>query len=103
MSPRDRWSRRPWIAAIILVVVAGFTVLISGQQAGQLTNPTHGLKVPILSHGHQESLEDIQGLPDDWTYHHLVFSNPGTEEEAIRNGTHERWLKVVNLDRYDLA
>ena len=100
MSPRDRWSRRPWIAAIILVVVAGFTVLISGQQAGQLTNPTHGLKVPILSHGHQESLEDIQGLPDDWTYHHLVFSNPGTEEEAIRNGTHERWLKVVNDPRY---
>ena len=100
MSPKDRWSRRPWIAAIILVVFAGFTVLISGQQGGQLTNPTHGLKVPILSHGNQESPEDIQGLPDDWTYHHLVFSNPGTEEEASRNGTHERWLKVVNDPRY---
>jgi len=65
-----------------------------------MANPANSLQVPILSHGHQDSPEDIQGLPDDWTHHHLVFSNPGTEEEAILNGTHERWLKVVNDPRY---
>jgi hypothetical protein len=100
MSPKNRWLRRPWIVAIIFVVVAGFAVLIFGQQGGRMANPTNSLQVPILSHGHQESPEDIQGLPDDWTHHHLVFSNPGTEEEAIQNGTHERWLKVVNDPRY---
>ncbi len=102
MSPKNRWFRRPWIAAIIFVMVAGFTVLISGQQGGQMANPTNSLQVPILSHGPQEGPEDIHGLPDDWTHHHLVFSNPGTEEEAIQNGTHERWLKVVNDPRYIL-
>ena len=42
----------------------------------------------------------ITGVPDDWSHHHLVFSDPGTEDEAIRNGTHEEWLRVVNDPRY---
>ena len=42
----------------------------------------------------------VSGLADDWTHHHLIFSNPGTEEEAIRKGTHERWLKTANDPRY---
>jgi hypothetical protein len=42
----------------------------------------------------------VTGLPDDWTYRHLIFSNPGTEKEAIRNGTHERWLRIVNDPRF---
>ena len=46
--------------------------------------------------------KDVQasGIPEDWTHHHAVFSNPGTEEEAIRNGTHEQWLKIVTDPRY---
>src|ERR1019366_7198884 len=35
-------------------------------------------------------------------HHHLVFSNPGTEEDAIANGTHDRWLSIVNDPRYIL-
>jgi hypothetical protein len=42
----------------------------------------------------------ITGLPDDWTHHHLVFSNPGTEEDAYQKGRHDQWLKVVNDPRY---
>ena len=44
----------------------------------------------------------ITGIPDDWTHHHIVFSNPGAEEEAINNGTHDRWLRIVNDPRYIL-
>jgi len=44
----------------------------------------------------------ITGVPDDWTHHRLVFSNPGTEQEAIKNGTHDRWLSIVNDPRYIL-
>jgi hypothetical protein len=42
----------------------------------------------------------ITGIPQDWTHHQVVFSNPGTEVEAIQRGTHERWLKIVNDPRY---
>jgi hypothetical protein len=44
----------------------------------------------------------ITGTPEDWTHHRLVFSNPGTEEDAIRKGTHERWLNLVHDPRYVL-
>ena len=42
----------------------------------------------------------IKGVPMDWSHRHLIFSNPGTEAEAIANGTHDRWLKIVNDPRY---
>ena len=42
----------------------------------------------------------ITGLPDDWSHHHLVFSNPGTEQDAIRNGRDEQWHRIVNDPRY---
>jgi len=42
------------------------------------------------------------GVPDDWSHRHVVFSNPGTREDAIKNGTYEHWLKVVNDPRFTL-
>jgi hypothetical protein len=42
----------------------------------------------------------ITGIPQDWTHHQVVFSNPGTEAEAIKRGTHDRWLRIVNDPRY---
>ena len=39
-------------------------------------------------------------ITKDWITHHLVFSNPGTKEEAIKNGTYDRWLRIVNDPRY---
>ena len=39
----------------------------------------------------QENQGHGVGLVDDWTTHHVIFSNPGTEEDAIRNGTYEAW------------
>ena len=42
----------------------------------------------------------IKGVPMDWSHRHVIFSNPGTEAEAIKAGTHDRWLKIVNDPRY---
>ena len=42
----------------------------------------------------------ITGIPNDWSFRHLVFSNPGTEDEAIRNGRHAEWLRIVNEPRF---
>jgi len=39
-------------------------------------------------------------LVDDWTHHHVIFSDPGTEQDAIAKGTHEEWLRIVNDPRY---
>jgi hypothetical protein len=44
----------------------------------------------------------IAGVVDDWSHRRLVFSDPGTEEDAIRDGRHEKWLKTVNDPRYVL-
>ncbi len=40
------------------------------------------------------------GLPDDWSHHRLIFSNPGTAGEAMRNGTYDRWLRIQSDPRY---
>jgi hypothetical protein len=41
-----------------------------------------------------------KGMPEDWTHHHLIFSNPGTEQNAIQNGRHDEWQRIVNDPRY---
>jgi hypothetical protein len=40
------------------------------------------------------------GVVDDWTHRHVVFSNPGTMEDAIQNGMYDQWLRVVTDPRY---
>ena len=44
--------------------------------------------------------ETPKGMAQDWTTHHVIFSNPGSEEQAIQQGTHDRWLKIVTNPRY---
>jgi len=39
-------------------------------------------------------------LPDDWSHRHLIFSYPGTFQDAINHGTLEQWLRIVNDPRY---
>jgi hypothetical protein len=46
--------------------------------------------------------QENPGAPHDWTHHHLVFSNPGTAGEAIRNGTYDRWLRATGDPRFNL-
>ena len=48
----------------------------------------------VLMNGQEEQTKQAKGVASDWTQQHLVFSNPGTADDAIRNGTYERWLKI---------
>jgi hypothetical protein len=50
----------------------------------------------------QEAPAKSAGVVDDWSHHHVVFSNPGTREDAVRNGTLDQWLKVTNSSRYQM-
>jgi hypothetical protein len=43
-----------------------------------------------------------RGVPDDWSHHHLVFSNPGTFADALKNGTLAQWYQITNEPRYQI-
>ena len=58
------------------------------------------LFVPLLSA--QEHPPQKTGFPDDWSHHHLIFSDPGTSEQAARSGTLDRWQRITNDPRYVL-
>lgn len=40
------------------------------------------------------------GVPYDWSHHHVIFSNPGTAEDAMRKGAYDHWFHTVNDPRY---
>lgn len=42
------------------------------------------------------------GVPDDWSHHHIVFSDPGSFDDAMRNGEIDKWSKIVNDPRYQI-
>ena len=44
----------------------------------------------------------LRGVPDDWSHHHVMFSNPGTEQDAIQSGHYAEWQKAVKEPRYVL-
>jgi hypothetical protein len=54
------------------------------------------------SHSGHEAPAAKRGVPDDWTHHRLIYSNPGTAQDAINNGSYDRWHKTVNDPRYTL-
>jgi hypothetical protein len=58
--------------------------------------PVYGQSAPSIRVGGVE----ITGVPDDWTHHHVIFANPGTEQDAIQSGHYAQWQKIVNEPRY---
>jgi len=79
------WFKWPFVG-VTLLAVAGFPRLVQGQNAP-----------PVRVGG-----VDITGIPEDWSHRYVVFSNPGTEQEAIQGGRLEQWQKAVNEPRYVL-
>ncbi len=80
MIPTKRSLSRLSIVAVVFLSLIGLGVLISGQEA-----PTNRM-----------------GLIDDWTHHHLVFSNPGTAPDALAQGRIAEWYRIVNDPRYNM-
>jgi hypothetical protein len=79
MQPQKRALSSVVLFAVAFVMVIGLTAFMTGQEApGQ--QPT--------------------GWVDDWTHHRLVFSNPGTEQDAINNRTYDHWYTVTHDPRY---
>jgi hypothetical protein len=79
------------IVAVALTTGLGFALLMWGQEVRPIGAPRPSPGPPA---------EHSPGVPWDWTHHHVVFSHPGTAEEALRNGTYDRWLAIANDPRY---
>ena len=42
----------------------------------------------------------VFGTPDDWSHHHVVFSDPDSFANAVKRGTFESWYRTVTNPRY---
>src|ERR1019366_1120543 len=93
------------VVIVAFGMIVAFGIPTFGQEA-QLQEDEASAPKPapalneVLRHNIEDWILQGRGIPDDWSHHHLVFSNPGTEEEAIANGTYDRWLNIVNDPRY---
>jgi hypothetical protein len=56
-----------------------------------------GLMIPAMA---QQSPSQPKGIPYDWSHHHMVFSNPGTFQDAMKNGTYDQWVRIVSDPRF---
>jgi hypothetical protein len=62
------------------------------------------MKLVILSAASAAALQAhaqaATGVPWDWSHERLIFSLPGTADNAHRNNTYDRWLTIANDPRY---
>jgi len=83
LNANRTWLKWPFVG-VTLLAAASFPRVVLGQGA------------PPVHVGGAE----ITGIPEDWSHRHVVFSDPGAEQEAIQGGRHEQWQTVVNDPRY---
>src|SRR5271165_6339584 len=88
------------------VLCVATLLLAMGTLCAQDAPPIPGGGTPAVDPLVRRHIEDwvIQqrGLPDDWTHHYVVFSNPGTEQQANDGGKYAQWIKIVNDPRFTL-
>lgn len=61
-----------------------------------------GEQAPITQPVFSRQTIAVKGVVDDWSTHHVRFSNPGTEADAIKAGRHAQWLRVMNDPRFQI-
>ena len=92
------------VVSIAFGMIVAFGTPTFGQEAPLQNEASAPKPAPAMNEVLRHNIENWalqgRGVPQDWSHHHLVFSNPGTEEDAIANGTHDRWLSIVNDPRY---
>jgi hypothetical protein len=56
--------------------------------------------VAALAASHSFAQNENSGFPEDWTHHHVVFSEPGTLHDASGRGSFDSWYKTVTDPRF---
>src|ERR1035441_2176760 len=94
------------VVSIAFGMIVAFGIPTFGQEAPVQQEASAPKPAPVMNEVLRHNIENWarqgRGIPQDWSHRHLVFSKPGTEEEAIANGTHDHWLSIVNDPRYIL-
>ena len=79
-------STLSFVAVVLLAAWAGFPAHAQQQAAGAENQSDMGyLEQPVV---------------EDWSSRHVAFSNPGTLEDARRNGKEAEWQRIVTNPRY---
>ena len=106
MSESSAWFEQRSLAWVALAAMLGCAVPLRGQVAADQEAADHIAASQELA---SPSLADPdlaipqatnRGLAGDWSHRHLIFSHLGTADEALRNGTYDRWLKITGEPRY---
>jgi hypothetical protein len=95
---------------LALGLLAGGNVLIYGQSATEKSvaatpvaaKPAVAQPVATKPAEENSTSEELPGVVDDWSHHHLIFSNPGTAEDAYKDGRYEEWLRITADPRYKM-
>ncbi len=106
ISPNPVSSQRPMCLKVALFLgVLGFAGLGASLRAEDIPGPevVTSTADPVVQRNVEDWVIQGRGVPEDWTHHHLIFSDPGTEKQAVENGTFERWLEVSKQPRFTLA
>ena len=40
------------------------------------------------------------GLPEDWSHRHLIFSHPGSAQQAMQDGSPQKWTAITSHPRF---
>ena len=96
MSESSIWFERRSLAWVALAAMLGCAVPLRSQEAADHVAASQELASPSLANPEAGN----RGLAADWTHRHQIFSEPGTSDEALRNGTYDRWLKITGEPRY---
>jgi hypothetical protein len=64
-------------------------------------NSAYFLAIAVLVTGAAPALAQ-QGVVNDWSTHHVIFSDPGSEMDALMNGHRQEWEKITNNPRYQM-
>ena len=96
MSESRFWFERRSLAWVALVAMLGCAAFMQGQNATVAGAASQELASPSFAVPEPSN----RGLAGDWSHRHLIFSHLGTAEEALRNGTYDRWLKITGEPRY---
>ena len=82
----------------VLVVAVGLSVQASEHSQSAMKSVWMSRHAPAMARAALERA--TRGAPEDWSHRHLIFSNPGSEEQAIRSGRFDAWMHVTNDPRF---
>ena len=60
------------------------------------------IALTALASGPVFAQKESGGYPEDWTHHHVVFSDPGTLHGASGRGSFDSWYKTVTDPRFTI-